>query len=64
MCLPAAKSRNLAAGCIALIDTGTFDLILPAEVVASIIQLLGLPANPALVGADITGRTLVQAQVG
>ena len=48
-------------GCSALIDSGTFDIAIPPEYFPSLLQLLGLPANPPLVGTNVTGRTLISA---
>ena len=49
------------SGCSALIDSGTFDIALPPEFFPSLLQLLGLPANPPLVGFNITSRGLISA---
>ena len=48
-------------GCSALIDSGTFDIAIPPEYFPSLLQLLGLPASPPLVGTNVTGRTLISA---
>ena len=48
-------------GCTALIDSGTPDIAIPPQFFASLLQLLGLPADPPLVGFSITGRTLISA---
>ena len=47
-----------AGGCTALIDTGTADLALPPALIASLLQLLGMPANFVPVGTDITARSI------
>ena len=57
----ACTAGSSTFGCTALIDSGTFSIALPPQLIFSLLLLLGLPPFPPLVGIDITGRALISA---